>query len=212
MLCGAEVQDIGRDRHGLARRNLQGRRSLPASVVNAAGPWAARIGRMVGLDLPVTGTVQQVIVTEPAPPLTRHLIAVANRHLSLKQQASGGFLVGGGWFGGFDPETGRTRNLRRNIEGNLWVCGQVLPALHGLSIHPRLDRHQFGDRPRPDPGRGAGPARVLQRGQRQWLHAGADHRADHRGRGAAGGTRSIRITRWNGLDSIDHRFPRSGEP
>ncbi|MBU6498324.1 MAG: FAD-dependent oxidoreductase, partial [Rhodospirillales bacterium] len=27
-----------------------------------------------------------------------------------------------------------TRNLRRNIEGNLWVAARVLPALRGLSI------------------------------------------------------------------------------
>ena len=87
------------------------------TVVNATGPWAARIGRMVGLDLPVTGTVQQVIVTEPVPPMTRHLVAMANRHLSLKQQASGGFLIGGGWFGGFDAGTGRTSTLRRKYRG-----------------------------------------------------------------------------------------------
>jgi len=105
---------------------------LTGRVVNAAGPAAGQIGRMVGLELPVNGTVQQVIVTEPAPPLTRHLIALAHRHLSLKQQASGGFLIGGGWFGDFDPESGRSRNLRRSIEGNLFVCGRVLPALAGL--------------------------------------------------------------------------------
>ena len=102
---------------------------------------------MVGLELPVTGTVQQVIVTEPAPPLTRHLVAMANRHLSLKQQASGGFLIGGGWFGGFDAATGRSRTLRRNIEGNLWVCERALPAVKALSmvrswtgINPAIDR------------------------------------------------------------------------
>jgi glycine/D-amino acid oxidase-like deaminating enzyme len=116
-------------------------------VVNATGPWAAKAGRMVGLNLPVTGTVQQVIVTEPAPPLTRHLVAVANRHLSLKQQASGGFLIGGGWFGGFDPATGRSSNLRRNIAGNLWVCERALPVVKALSIvrawtgiNPSIDR------------------------------------------------------------------------
>ncbi|HEY6434478.1 MAG TPA: FAD-dependent oxidoreductase, partial [Acetobacteraceae bacterium] len=131
ILCGAEVQDIGRISTAWRVETSKGP-IVAGKLVNAAGPWSARIGRMVGVDLPVTGTVQQVIVTEPAPPMTRHLIAVANRHLSLKQAASGGFLVGGGWFGEFDPETGRTRNLRRSIEGNLWVCGQVLPALHGL--------------------------------------------------------------------------------
>jgi glycine/D-amino acid oxidase-like deaminating enzyme len=155
VLRGAEVQAIARD--GAAWRVMTSKGAITAGrVVNAAGPWASRIGRIVGLDLPVTGTVQQVIVTEPAPPLTRHLIALAHRHLSLKQQASGGFLVGGGWFGGFDPASGRTHNLRRNIEGNLWVCARVLPALRGLSfvrcwtgINPAIDRAPIlGEAPR----------------------------------------------------------------
>jgi len=101
----------------------------------------------VGLDLPVTGTVQQVIVTEPAPHMLDHLVAIAHRHLSLKQQDSGGLLIGGGWFGSFDPGDGRTRNLRTSIEGNLFVAGRVLPALRGLrilrswtGINPAVDR------------------------------------------------------------------------
>ena len=146
VLRGAEVLAIVRA--GAAWRVTTSKGVITAGkVVNATGPWAARIGRMVGLDLPVTGTVQQVIVTEPAPPLTRHLIALAHRHLSLKQQASGGFLVGGGWFGGFDPASGRTHNLRRSIEGNLWVCARALPVLRSLSIirswtgiNPAIDR------------------------------------------------------------------------
>lgn len=146
LLRGAEVRGI--ERVGPRWRLHTNKGEVTAGrVVNATGPWAARIGRMVGLVLPVTGTVQQVIATQATAPLTHHLIALAHRHLSLKQQASGGFLIGGGWFGGFDPATGRTRNLRRSIEGNLWVCGRVLPALHGLSvlrawtgINPAIDR------------------------------------------------------------------------
>ena len=146
LLRGAEVQAITREGTAWHVRTTKGL-IVAGRVVNATGPWAARIGRMVGLDLPVTGTVQQVIVTEPAPPMTKHLVALANRHLSLKQQASGGFLVGGGWFGGFDPASGRTHNLRRNIEGNLWVCARALPVLRSLSfirswtgINPAIDR------------------------------------------------------------------------
>jgi len=146
LLRGAQVQAI--ERAGPAWRVTTTRGTVIAGrVVNAAGPWAAVVGRMVGLDLPVTGTVQQVIVTEPAPPLTRHLVAVANRHLSLKQQASGGFLVGGGWFGAIDPASGRTRPLRQNIQGNLWIAGQALPGLRSMSIlrswtgiNPAIDR------------------------------------------------------------------------
>ncbi len=155
VLRGAEVQSIARN--GTEWRATTSKGAITAGkVVNAAGPWTAHIGRMVGLDLPVTGTVQQVIVTEPAPQMTRHLIALAHRHLSLKQQASGGFLVGGGWFGGFDPASGRTHNLRRNIEGNLWVCARVLPALRSLNIvrswtgiNPAIDRAPIlGEAPR----------------------------------------------------------------
>ena len=179
VLRGAEVQGIERD--GAAWRVTTSKGAITAGrVVNATGPWAAHIGRMVGLDLPVTGTVQQVIVTEPAPPMTRHLIALAHRHLSLKQQASGGFLVGGGWFGGFDPASGRTHNLRRNIEGNLWVCARVLPVLRSLNIvrtwtgiNPAIDRA-------PILGEGTGAAGLLQCCHRQRLHAGADRRSDHR--------------------------------
>jgi glycine/D-amino acid oxidase-like deaminating enzyme len=146
VLRGAEVLAI--ERSGAAWQVTTSKGMIIAGrVVNAAGPWAAHIGRMVGLDLPVTGTVQQVIVTEPVPPMTRHLVALAHRHLSLKQQASGGFLVGGGWFGGFDTKSGRTHTLRRNVEGNLWVCARVLPVLRSLNIirswtgiNPAIDR------------------------------------------------------------------------
>jgi D-hydroxyproline dehydrogenase subunit alpha len=146
LLRGAEVVAIERAGGGWSVTTSTGVVTA-GTIVNATGPWAARIGRMVGLDLPVTGTVQQVIVTEPVAPMTRHLVAMANRHLSLKQQASGGFLIGGGWFGGFDANTGRTNTLRRSIEGNLWVCERALPAVKGMSIvrawtgiNPSIDR------------------------------------------------------------------------
>jgi glycine/D-amino acid oxidase-like deaminating enzyme len=124
-------------------------------VVNCAGPWGAAIGAMVGLSIPITGTVQQVIVTEPAPRLVEGLVALAHRHLSLKQQDAGGLLIGGGWFGRFDAHDGRSRNLRRSIEGNLFVAHRVLPALAGLRIirawtgvNPAIDRAPiFGEAP-----------------------------------------------------------------
>ena len=146
MLRGAEVQAIARD--GDRWRVETSKGPITAGrILNCAGAWGGRIGAMVGLDLPVTGTVQQVIVTEPAPSLVNHLVALSHRHLSLKQQDSGGLLIGGGWYGSFDPQDGRSRNLRRNIEGNLWVAARVVPAIRGLNIirswtgiAPMLDR------------------------------------------------------------------------
>lgn len=133
LLKGAEVLSISRERN--AWHVVTGKGTVIAGkVVNSTGPYGARIGAMVGLDIPMTGTVQQVIATEPAPPLVDHLVSFAHSHLSLKQQDSGGLLIGGGWFGNFSPADGRTRNIRRNIEGNLWVAARALPALRGLSI------------------------------------------------------------------------------
>ena len=116
-------------------------------VVNATGPWAARTARLVGLTLPVTGTVQQVMVTDPAPVLTRHLVSMANRHLTVKQQANGAFLIGGGWYGAADAATGRSTNQRQAIEGNLWAAVRAVPALAALSVvrawtgvNPSVDR------------------------------------------------------------------------
>ena len=146
VLRGTEVSAIARE--GAAWQMQTSNGPITAGrVVNAAGALGGQVGAMVGLNLPVSGTVQQVIVTEPAPRMVEHLIALSHRHLSLKQQDSGGLLIGGGWFGHFDPRDGRTRNLRENIQGNLWVAARVLPALRGLSIirswtgiNPAIDR------------------------------------------------------------------------
>ena len=102
-------------------------------IVNAAGPYSRRIAAMAGLGVPASGTVQQVIVTAPVQPLMRHLVLLARRHLSLKQQANGSFLIGGGWFGDYDAASGATKPFRHNIEANLWVAAQALPMLAGLS-------------------------------------------------------------------------------
>ncbi len=132
LIAGTEVTALARA--GSAWHVETGSGPISAGrVVNAAGPYGRRIAAMAGLAVPVSGTVQQVIVTAPVPPLMRHLVLLAGRHLSLKQQANGSFLIGGGWFGDYDEATGATRPLRRNIEANLWVAARALPALAGLS-------------------------------------------------------------------------------
>jgi glycine/D-amino acid oxidase-like deaminating enzyme len=154
LLPGTEVLAIERAGSAFTIRTPAGP-IRAGRVVNCAGPWGAAIGAMVGLSIPITGTVQQVIVTEPAPRLVEGLVALAHRHLSLKQQDAGGLLIGGGWFGRFDAHDGRSRNLRRSIEGNLFVAHRVLPALAGLRIirawtgvNPAIDRAPiFGEAP-----------------------------------------------------------------
>jgi sarcosine oxidase subunit beta len=47
-------------------QTAQGEIATPV-VVNAAGPWAAAVGRMAGLDIPVQPVRRQMLVTTPLP-------------------------------------------------------------------------------------------------------------------------------------------------
>lgn len=103
-------------------------------LVNAAGAFAARIGAMLGLDIPVFGAPLQMVVTEAAAPAVSHLVAHADRHLTLKQAANGNFLIGGGWTAGLDPVHSHPRPLLSSLEGNLWVAQHVVPGLRKLHV------------------------------------------------------------------------------
>ncbi|RWR15335.1 FAD-dependent oxidoreductase [Paenirhodobacter populi] len=104
------------------------------AVVNAAGAFASRVGAMLGLDVPVFGAPLQMIVTEPVAPVVSHLLAHADRHLTLKQASNGNLLIGGGWTAGLDPVRQHPRPLLDSIEGNLWVAQHVVPALRRLKV------------------------------------------------------------------------------
>ncbi|MFT5502236.1 MAG: glycine/D-amino acid oxidase-like deaminating enzyme/bacterioferritin-associated ferredoxin, partial [Woeseiaceae bacterium] len=103
-------------------------------IVNAAGGWTANIAAMIGVTLPVKTAPQQMIVTEPVEPLVDHLMALAKRHLTMKQVANGNIIIGGGWSAGYQTEGSRAVTLRESIEGNLWVARRVIPQIGTLQI------------------------------------------------------------------------------
>lgn len=152
---GVSVDGLRRDGNGFVATTNAGE-IRAGRVVNAAGPWAARIAAMLGLTLPVRGAVQQVLVTESGPAVLRPLVLHAGRRLSLKQGELGHLILGGAWPGDWDAARGVTRNRRTSIEGNLAVARDVFPALDrlhlirawtGLNVH--LDGPpQIGEDPR----------------------------------------------------------------
>lgn len=103
-------------------------------VVNAAGGWSSNIASMIGVTLPVKSAPQQMIVTEPADNEINHLIALARRHLTLKQATNGNIIIGGGWSAGYELESNRSVTLRESIEGNLWVAQRTIPAIGLLQM------------------------------------------------------------------------------
>ncbi len=72
----------------------QGKISSPI-VINAAGPWAGLIGRLVGLDLPIAPIRRQMITTTPLPDLPRDFPFVIDFAQSLYFHREGeGVLTG----------------------------------------------------------------------------------------------------------------------
>jgi glycine/D-amino acid oxidase-like deaminating enzyme len=107
---------------------------LAKRVVNCAGGWASRVAALAARPIPVQGAPLQMIVTEPGPPLVKHLVAHGGRHLSLKQAEAGGLIIGGAWPASLDPASGASRVEMASIEGNAWVASHVLPAAARLRI------------------------------------------------------------------------------
>ena len=103
-------------------------------VVDAAGPWAAEVAAMVGVTIPVRCKTVQQIVTEPVAPFISHLVEHAERKLTMKQAAAGHVILGGGWPGAIDPETGYPEVVPAAIEGSLGTSVQVAPRLAHLRL------------------------------------------------------------------------------
>lgn len=65
------------------------------TVVNCAGPWAARIGKMVGLDIPIVPVRRQFFVTDALPQVPRDHVFTIEFATSLYFHPEGpGLLVG----------------------------------------------------------------------------------------------------------------------
>jgi sarcosine oxidase subunit beta len=74
-------------------------------VVNAAGPWAARVGAMAGLDLPVSPRRRQLLVADPDSPVPADTPMTVDVDASVHfRPERDGRAVVGGRFADRDPE------------------------------------------------------------------------------------------------------------
>ncbi len=66
-----------------------------STLVNAAGPWAAQVGALCGVELPITPLRRQVFVTDPVPGLDRDFPLTVEMATSFYfHRESGGVLMG----------------------------------------------------------------------------------------------------------------------
>ena len=101
-----------------------------SAVVAAAGAWNLEIARMVGVSLPLTTALLQVIVTDFGPSIFPHVVSHVRENVTLKQQrTTGKIMIGGGWPGDGDRTVGLKRIRRESFLGNLEWATEVIPRI-----------------------------------------------------------------------------------
>ena len=107
---------------------------MPGSAVGG-GRVERVIAGMVGVSLPLTTDVLQVVTTDTAPPIFPHIVTHVRGNLTVKQsRTTGKILIGGAWRGEGDPLTGVKRVCRDSLVGNLaWAC-QNIPGIARASL------------------------------------------------------------------------------
>lgn len=103
-------------------------------LVLAGGVWLNDALGHFGLEIPLNCRVNQVAVTERTGPVIGSILGVATGLLTLKQSTNGSVLIGGGWQGVRDPQTGATAIKTDNLIGNLRLAHYAVPGLAKLRI------------------------------------------------------------------------------
>jgi sarcosine oxidase subunit beta len=122
------------ERRVIGARTSRGEISA-ATTVLAAGAWTTELVATIGLNLPVRVEALQMLRSTGAPPDSlRPVLSSLGRKLSLKQTASGSFILGGGWPGDVTDDDAGYRLRSESIEGNWREACAVLPMIAQLRI------------------------------------------------------------------------------
>ena len=103
-------------------------------LVLASGVWLEPLLALLNLSLSIKTLINQLVVLERLPPVMHTVITIASGLLSLKQFTNGTVLIGGGWQGKGDRETGETTIVPENLIGNVQLAAHAVPALRSGRI------------------------------------------------------------------------------
>ena len=103
-------------------------------LVLAAGAWSPGLAQQLGITLPIETMALQMMATGPAEPILKQTVGALNRRLSLKQVPNGSFVIGGGWPGDANLETGIGTTRMESIRGSIEHSTAVFPSLAKLPL------------------------------------------------------------------------------
>ena len=102
------------------------------TVLNATGPYASVVGRMVGLDIPVKPIRRQVFVSGPVPELPDEIPQIIDLAYGTTYRREGeGFMI-------YGPQD-KTPSFNTGVDwdAKVWACERAahrLPAMAGASV------------------------------------------------------------------------------
>jgi sarcosine oxidase subunit beta len=136
ILLEAEVTRIDLDHGGVAGVQTSRGYVSTHAVVNAAGPWAAGIARLAGVEIPVEPLRRQIVKTEPFEPLSSQLPMVIDMSSGFHFRPEGSsFLLA--W-----PDPEQTHGFRTDfdygfIEKILTRAVNRVPVFADVEVNPR---------------------------------------------------------------------------
>lgn len=107
-LRNSPVSSIKRIGKSWRLKTSDGRQFEAPIVVNCAGAWGDKIAAMIGDMIPISPESPMMMVSAPIAPFLKPVVIATGRKLSFKQAPNGTVLIGGGYRGTLDRETGET--------------------------------------------------------------------------------------------------------
>tara|TARA_B100000700_G_scaffold56344_1_gene60709 strand:- start:125 stop:1225 length:1101 start_codon:yes stop_codon:yes gene_type:complete len=129
-----EVSKINNSNNEYEITDTNGKKIHANKIVLATGVYLEKILKLLEIKINIKCFPQQLIVTERMPELLKTVITVANGKLSLKQFENGTVLIGGGWPGKGNIETGYNETIPENLVGNMRLACHAIPNLKNSRV------------------------------------------------------------------------------
>ncbi|WP_372921448.1 NAD(P)/FAD-dependent oxidoreductase [Roseovarius sp.] len=103
-------------------------------IVLTGGVWLEPMLGWLNIQLPIKTLINQLSVTERTGPVMRTVLGIASGLLSLKQFPHGTVVIGGGWQGEGNRDTGVHRTSHDSTVGNARLAVHAIPALRNTRL------------------------------------------------------------------------------
>lgn len=132
-LTGQRVVGIGRERIGF-RLTTHSATVTAGRLLIAAGAGTRDLAAQLGVRIPTAAEPLHMNVTEPAPPLIKHLVQHADQQITMKQLAAGNVIIGGGWPARLSGEDAFPTVELESLIGNVTLAQHVVPRVGNLRL------------------------------------------------------------------------------